>query len=124
MHARRKFEELHYLGATEQTSTALGYFQRLFEIEDVARSMTDAQRNEIRQQQSRPVLTAFKAWMDEQREVLRPKHPSRGAIGYMTKRWKSFARFLESGTIPLENNGAERAVKGVSMLRTRLPSPD
>lgn len=110
-HARRKFEELHYLGATPKTSTALGYFQRLFAIEDSAREMTDDQRHALRQEQSRPVLIEFKAWMDSQLETLRPKHPLRGAIQYMTKRWGSFARFLESGAIPLENNAAERAIK-------------
>ena len=31
---RRKFEELHTLGPTEQTATAMGYFWRLFDIED------------------------------------------------------------------------------------------
>jgi transposase len=107
-HARRNFEELHYLGATEQTSTPLGYFQRLFAIEDAARTMTDAQRHEVRQAQSRPVLLAFKAWMDGQLRTLRPKHPLRGAIAYMTRRWESFARFLESGAIPLDNNAARR----------------
>jgi hypothetical protein len=53
----------------------------------------------------------MKEWMDEQLQVLRPKHPLRTAIQYMTKRWESFTRFLESGAIPLENNAAERSVK-------------
>lgn len=29
----------------------------------------------------------------------------------MTKRWDSFTKFLESGSVPLENNAAERSVK-------------
>lgn len=33
-HALWKFEEMHVLGPTEWTATALGYFQRLFLIED------------------------------------------------------------------------------------------
>lgn len=49
--------------------------------------------------------------MDEQLLTLRPKHPLRGPIQYMTKRWESFTRFLESGAIPFENNAAERSVK-------------
>ena len=73
--------------------------------------MTDEQRRALRQQRSRGVLEEFRAWMDSQLAALRPKHPLRGAIQYMTRRWESFARFLESGAIPLENNEAERAVK-------------
>jgi transposase len=115
-HARRKFEELHFLGATEQTSTALGYFGRLFEIEDGARALTDAERQAIRQQHSRPLLTEFKAWMDGQLETLRPKHPLRGAMAYMTKRWESFARFLESGAIPLGRVEGWRGGLGFGLL--------
>ena len=40
-HARRKFEALHKLGATEQTSTAMGYFQLLFDIEHQQQPLTD-----------------------------------------------------------------------------------
>lgn len=110
-HARRKFEALEHLGSTPQTIQALAYFRQLFGLDDQTRGWTDAARHEHRQQYSRPVLTAMKQWMDEQLQMLRPKHPLRGAIQYMTKRWESFARFLESGAIPLENNAAERSVK-------------
>jgi transposase len=110
-HARRKFEELHYLGATQATSTALGYFQRLFSLEHQAETLSDQERHVFRQEHSRPVLLQFQRWLDEQLETLRPKHPLRGAIQYMTTRWSSFSRFLECGGIPLDNNAAERAVK-------------
>jgi transposase len=110
-HARRKFEALEHLASTPQTIRALAYFRQLFDLEDQTREWTNASRHAHRQQYSRPVLSAMKKWMDEQLEVLLPKHPLRGAIQYMTKRWASFARFLESGAIPLENNAAERSVK-------------
>lgn len=110
-HARRKFEELHHLGATEETSTALGFFQRLYDIEDELRELADEQRHEARQLRSRPVLASFKKWLDLQLQRLRPKHELRGAITYMTKRWENFERFLESGAIPLDNNATEQAVK-------------
>lgn len=110
-HARRKFEALEHLASTPQTIRALAYFRQLFDLEDQMRPLTDAARHELRQQDARPVLSAMKTWMDEQLETLLPKHPLRGAIQYMTKRWASFARFLESGAIPLENNAAERSVK-------------
>jgi hypothetical protein len=97
------------LASTPQTIRALAYFRQLFDLEDQLRPLTDAERHELRQQYARPVLSAMKTWMDQQLEVLLPKHPLRGAIQYMTKRWASFARFLESGAIPLENNAALRA---------------
>lgn len=114
-HARRKFEELHALGPTKQTATAMGYFQRLFDLEDELRECSDEDRHQQRQLRSRGLLKEFKRWMDEQLEVLRPKHDLRGAIRYMTTRWECFERFLESGAIPLDNNASEQAVKNPVM---------
>lgn len=114
-HARRKFEELHTLGPTERTATAMGYFQRLFDIEDQLRELSDETRHAGRQLRSRPVLKEFKGWLDDQLESLRPKHDLRGAISYMTVRWECFERFLESGAIPLDNNASEQAVKNPVM---------
>lgn len=114
-HARRKFEELHALGPTERTATALGYFQRLFDIEDQLRELPDDARHHERQLRSRPLLEEFKGWLEEQLAALRPKHELRGAISYMTKRWECFERFLESGAIPIDNNAAEQAVKNPVM---------
>ena len=110
-HARRKFEELHDLGPTQRTATALGFFQRLYDIEDRVRDATDAERHRVRQAESALVLGEFKSWLDAQLETLRPKHELRGAISYMTSRWENFSRFLESGAIPFDNNASERAVK-------------
>ncbi len=115
VHARRKFEELHDLGPTERTATAMGYFQRLFDIEDELRQLSDEKRHEQRQLRSRPLLQEFKRWLDDQLETLRPKHDLRGAINYMTTRWECFERFLESGAIPLDNNASEQAVKNPVM---------
>lgn len=114
-HARRKFEELHSLGPTERTATAMGYFQRLFDIEDELRDVSDEVRHEQRQLRSREVLADFKRWMDEQLETLRPKDDLRGAINYMTSRWECFEQFLASGAIPFDNNASEQAVKNPVM---------
>lgn len=111
VHARRKFEELHVLGPTTQTSTALGFFQRLFDLEDELLELTNEERHEQRQRRARPLMQDFKSWLDDQLQTLRPKHDLRGAIAYMTKRWECFERFLDSGAIPTHNNATEQAVK-------------
>ena len=61
------------------------------------------------------MLVEFKGWLDKQLETIRPKHDLRGAISYMTTRWESFERFLESGAVPLDNNASEQAVKNPVM---------
>jgi hypothetical protein len=47
-HARRKFEEVHFTSPSVRTSTALGYIQRLYDIEDRGRGLSDEQRYELR----------------------------------------------------------------------------
>jgi hypothetical protein len=49
--------------------------------------------------------------MDEQLASRPPKDNLRSAISYMTNRWECFTQFLQSGAVPLDNNGSERAVK-------------
>jgi transposase len=110
-HARRKFEEVHFTGPSVRTHTALGYFRRLYDIEDQARELTDHQRHEFRQQAALPIVTDFHAWLVDQHERELPKSKLRGAAGYMLNRWDAFERYLEHGAIPIDNNRTEASLK-------------
>jgi transposase len=111
VHGRRKFDECHSLGATDQTKTALAYFRKLFDIEDKYRTSSDEVRLTARLEQSKPIVEAFHAWLEAERLRQLPKSRLMGAINYMLNRWDSFTRFLESGAIRMDNNSAERALK-------------
>lgn len=110
-HARRKFEEVHFTGPTVRTHTALGYFQRLYDIEDRARQLSDDQRYALRQREAGPIVDQFHAWLQEHYERELPKSKLRGAIGYMTSRWDAFERYLQHGAIPIDNNRTEASLK-------------
>jgi len=110
-HGRRKFEECHHLGATDQTHTALAYMRQLFDIEDLYRTSSDQQRLAGRLEKSQPIVEAFYDWLQQERARQLPKAKLLGAINYLLNRWDSFTRFLESGAVPLDNNCAERALK-------------
>jgi transposase len=110
-HGRRKFEECHHLGPTQQTHTALAYFRQLFDIEDLYRQSSPAERLAGRQEKSQPIVNAFHDWLQRTRSGQLPKAKLLGATNYMLNRWDSFTRFLESGLVPLDNNVAERALK-------------
>lgn len=111
VHARRKFDECHQLGATDQTKTALAYFRQLFDIEDKYRDESDEMLLAARQVLSRPIVENFHQWLLQEHSRQLPKAKLRGAINYMLNRWDSFTRFLESGVIPMSSNSAERSVK-------------
>ena len=110
-HGRRKFEECHHLGATEQTHTALAYMRQLFDIEDLYQASSVEERLAGRQEKSQPIVEELYQWLLAEQSRQLPKAKLRGAINYMLNRWDSFLRFLESGCIPLSNNVAERALK-------------
>jgi transposase len=110
-HGRRKFEECHHLGATDQTHTALAYLRQLFDIEDLYRQSSDEERLAGRVEKSQPIVEAFHDWLQKERARQLPKAKLLGAINYLLNRWDSFTRFLGSGAVPLDNNLAERALK-------------
>ena len=111
VHARRKFEACHILGSTAATTTAMAYFRRLFDIEELCREMSDEERLGVRQKYSRPLVESLYDWMVQQSVGLLPKSKLLGAINYMLTRWDTFTRFLESGAIPMDSNLAERSLK-------------
>jgi transposase len=111
VHARRKFEECHHLGPTDQTHTALAYFRQLLDLEDMYRPSSAEERLAARREHSQPIVNAFHDWLENERSRQLPKAKLLGAINYMLNRWESFTRFLESGMVPMDNNVAERALK-------------
>ena len=111
VHARRRFEACHYLGATARTTTALAYFGQLFDLEDKLRTSSDETRLSIRREKAQPIVDELHEWLQDQQPRLLPKSKLAGAVNYMLKRWESFTRFLESGAVPMDNNAAERALK-------------
>jgi transposase len=111
VHGRRKFQECHHLGETDQTLAPLAYIRQLFAIEDMYHDSSNEERFAARQARSQPIVEALYDWLcDEQLRQL-PKSKLRGAINYMLNRWESFTRFLESGAIPMSSNFAEQSLK-------------
>ena len=110
-HARRKFEEVHFTAPSARTRMALGYFQRLYDVEDRGHHLTETQRYALRQREAKSIVREFHGWLLEQYERELPKSKLRGAIGYMVNRWESFDRYLECGVIPIDNNRTEAALK-------------
>ena len=114
-HARRKFEPLIEAGPHPQAAWILREIQKLYDIEDRAREMTDDDRLALRQAESRPIVAGIKAWLDARDQDELPKSPLRVGINYLRNRWEAFERFLEDGRIPIDNNRTEAANKGPVM---------
>lgn len=116
-HARREFDKaLEALPAAEQKNptaarTGLEYCNKLFKIERGFKDATAETRRKGREEQSRPVLDAFSAWLQEQQTQVVPKSALGKAITYCLNQWSKLVRFLEDGNLELDNNRAERSIK-------------
>jgi transposase len=67
-------------------------------------------RQELRQKRSRPILDRIWHWATVQ--VGLPRSDFGKAVRYMLERWTGLTRFVDDPCIPLDNNAAERALRG------------
>ena len=114
-HARRKFEPLIAAGPHPMATWILSQIQKLYDIEDRARSFSNHERHALRQAESRPLVEAIHTWLNERDQHELPRSPLRTGVNYLLKRWPAFERFLENGAIPIDNNRTEAAIKGPVM---------
>jgi len=69
-----------------------------------------ALRHQLRQERSRLVIDQIWEWATVQ--VGLPRSDFGKAVRYMLERWEGLTRFLDDPRIPLDNNAAERALRG------------
>jgi transposase len=115
-HARRKFHEARG-SDTLRAHQALAYYAQLYELERAARDFDDDQRRRLRQELAVPILTTFKAWLEEQRAEVLPKSSMAEAIGYALNNWSALVRYTEAGFLAIDNNVAEREMKRIAIGR-------
>lgn len=116
-HARRKFHDIHVRGATAITTHVLEHIAALYRIESAIRGSPPEQRRATRQAQAKPIVSALHAWLCEQLACVSRKSETAQAIGYALNQWRALTRYLDDGRIEIDNNAAERALRGVSLGR-------
>ncbi|KVM80977.1 hypothetical protein WJ60_26660 [Burkholderia ubonensis] len=99
------------------------FFQALYQVEALAKqtlpegeTLTDY-RYRLRQQHSVPLLTAFKAWLDELASKVLPQSLLGEAIGYCRRQWQYLIRYVDDGRLPLDNNVIERDIRPFATAR-------
>jgi hypothetical protein len=116
-HVRRKFHDLHKAHQSPVAKQALERIAQLYGIEKEIRGRPPAERREVRQGRSEPLLEAMRAWLKESLSRLSGKSELAGAIRYALERWSALIRFADDGRIEMDNNAAERALRAVALGR-------
>lgn len=117
-HARRGFVECLEAGDS-RAAIPIEHIQALYRVEKLAAEdgVDDAERLRRRQEQSRAILAKLKGWLDDVREREPPSSALAKAAGYCLRQWRALNRFTEDARLPLDNNAAERALRGIALGR-------
>jgi transposase len=115
-HARRKFYDARTTDP-ERGHAALAWIRKLYDIEDEAKDLSDADRACQRQERSVPLLTSFRQWLEEQRAAVLPKSPMGQAISYALSNWAALIRYCAAGFLAIDNNLSERTLRLVAIGR-------
>jgi transposase len=115
-HARRKFVEAEKT-APEIAREVVALLRALFAVEQQAKELSVEERFELRQEQSRPVLSELRRKLLGWKEQLLPKHPMAEAVNYTLGQWTELNVFCSDGAVPIDNNVSEREMKRVVLNR-------
>jgi hypothetical protein len=112
-HARRKFEELSRGGpsASALAEEALQRFARIYQVEGLLVDMSAEQRQQARQQLSKPLWDELKVWMQLEGSRVLPGSKVRQAIDYSLQAWDALTLHLKDGAVAIDNNHLEQQIK-------------
>jgi len=116
-HARRKFHDIHAKHPSAITTQVLAQIASLYQIEASIRGSPAEERRHIRQTHAKPLVDALCRYLSEQQERISRKSVTAEAIGYAMNHWGALTRFLDDGRIEIDNNAAERSLRGIALGR-------
>jgi transposase len=116
-HVRRKFFDVHAAIGSPIAKEALDRIGQLYGVEETITGMPPDHRRREREQQSKPIAEALATWADETVRKLSRKSELAAAFRYMRARWPALVRCFDDGRLALDNNPAERALRGVAVGR-------
>jgi transposase len=116
-HVRRHFYDLEQAHASPVAREALERIGALYGIEEQIRGRPPEERRSVRQARSKPLLDAQRQWFEATLSKLSRKSDTTVAIRYALSRWDALVRFIEDGHIEIDNNAAERSLRGVALGR-------
>ena len=116
-HVRRKFYDVHVSNGSEIAKEALDRIGALYDVEAAINGITPDERRRERQLRSRPIADALRAWAEKVTPKLSARSNLAAACRYMLSRWLALTRCFDDGRLSLDNNPAERALRGVALGR-------
>jgi transposase len=116
-HLRRRFFDVVQSGPAPIASEALERIAALYAIEKTIRGRSADERRAVRQERSKPLVLALKAWLEQQLTRVSGKATIAEHINYALNHWDGLTRFLDDGRIELDSNIVERSIRPLVLNR-------
>ena len=117
VHCRRRFDEALKVIPKEARSKSNAYLvmkqiQAIYREEGKLQDLTTEERLQQRQVVIKPLVDALFAYLKKTHIEVSSKSKLGDAYGYTLNQEKYLRVFLEDGEVPIDNNAAERAIRG------------
>src|SRR5471032_2793097 len=114
-HIRRKFFDVHAASGSPVAEEALRRIAALYAIEQQGAGLDQPQRLALRQRLSVPALDDLHAWLLMTQRTIATGSSTAKAIDHALKRWPALARYADSGSLPIDNNPVENAIRPIAI---------
>ena len=117
-HARRKFYDLWVNHKSQIAEEALKLYGELYDVERDLQEVDADGRHRIRQLRSRPIADVLHQWLILHRQKVPDGSATAKAIDYSLNRWPALVRYLDDGTLPIDNNWVENRIRPIALGRS------
>lgn len=124
-HVRRKFVEAskaapvdkHNKNKASKADVAIGKIRKLYLIEDRIQDLSPEQKQQQRQQLSKPLLDDFHQWLGANQHRLPKDSLTYEAIRYALNQWPTLTGYCDDGRLHISNALAENAIRPFAVGR-------
>jgi len=116
-HCRRYFVEAEAVipkaarGPDQLATRFIAAIGELYAVESQAKDKPAAQRQRLREEKSRPILTRIEQMLLKHLHAVVPGSLLGKALHYLSAQWPKLVRYVENGAWPIDNNLAENAIR-------------
>jgi transposase len=116
-HWRRQFFDIAKSPPAPTATEALKRIAEIYQIEGEIRGNSADERRAVRQQKTKPLAEALRAWLEKTLAQVAAGSSIAQAIRYALNRWDGLVRFLDDGRIEIDSNTVERAMRPIALSR-------
>ena len=116
-HVRRRFVKRLQSDGSPIAEEALRQIRQLYAVEASVRGLAPEIRLAARQELSKPILTAFRPWLEAQLSRIPRSSTLAEDIRYTLGFWSGLNRLVESGQLEMDTNSVKDQMRRVALTR-------